>query len=161
MSEPQPGSSSGSRPATFTIKIKTMQPAVHEVEVNPNMTIIQLKDIIEPKVNLVPARQRLIFKGRALQDTQTLLEAGPWQLRVSCNNAHATLTAFDVQDWRLATPCTWWRGLQTRHHRHQVCLLSTPRSSQAQQQPICVLQSLPRQPAQHPDPHLDLSTSAG
>lgn len=59
------------------IKIKTMEPATHELEVPASITIAALKR--EHIANLVDAsadRQRIIYRGRALRDEQTLQAAG-------------------------------------------------------------------------------------
>ena len=71
-----PAPSSGGSPL-IKLKIKTMEPATHELEVPRSITISSLKaDHISALVNAPPERQRIIFRGRALRDEQTLDAAG-------------------------------------------------------------------------------------
>ena len=74
-----PGTSSESVGAAqlMKIKIKTMEPATHELEVPASITIAALKrDHIAILVDASADRQRIIYRGRALRDEQTLQGAG-------------------------------------------------------------------------------------
>ena len=59
------------------LKIKTMEPATYDLEVPRSITIASLKsDHIVSLANAPAERQRIIFRGRALRDEQTLETAG-------------------------------------------------------------------------------------
>ena len=66
----------------ITIRIKCMASSMHEVSAKPQQTISELKTIIakvsflfslSQQLNLTEAGLRLIFQGRLLKDTETLL----------------------------------------------------------------------------------------
>ncbi len=42
------------------------------VETDKNGTVLELKQVIEAKLNVAAAQQRLIYKGRVLKDDSTL-----------------------------------------------------------------------------------------
>ncbi|KAF5836244.1 hypothetical protein DUNSADRAFT_6196, partial [Dunaliella salina] len=65
-------SSSGSR--MIKVKVKTMEPATHEVTLQNQESISDLKDKLVPVVHAPKERLRLIFHGRALGDDQETLE---------------------------------------------------------------------------------------
>ena len=58
--------------AAFTLHLKTLDNATRAVSVRPSMRISELKLLAHPLTDLPPARQRLLFRGRELQDDQTV-----------------------------------------------------------------------------------------
>lgn len=74
----QAAATAAQREETIKIKVKTMQPATYELTVLPGISIAALKrDHLSVMVPDAPAeRQRIIYRGRALRDDQTLREAG-------------------------------------------------------------------------------------
>ncbi|GLC51290.1 hypothetical protein PLESTB_000486500 [Pleodorina starrii] len=59
------------------VKIKTLEPATYEIHVNRQITVADLKVKLEGLVqNAPPGRQRIIYRGRGLQDEHTLQEVG-------------------------------------------------------------------------------------
>lgn len=56
-----------------------MAPATYELQVSKTMTCADLKRELEQKVPEAPVdRQRVIYRGRAIRDDQTLGDAGRW-----------------------------------------------------------------------------------
>ena len=61
----------------INIKVKTMAPATYELRVSKSMTCQDLKRELESNVPDAPVdRQRVIYRGRAVRDDQTLGDAG-------------------------------------------------------------------------------------
>ncbi|OII72328.1 UV excision repair protein RAD23 [Cryptosporidium andersoni] len=59
------------------IKVRTVQNTEHEIEVEGNFTVLQMKQLIEAKNSQMTAsRQKLIFAGRILGDSQTVQDVG-------------------------------------------------------------------------------------
>ncbi|KAL7067625.1 putative UV excision repair protein Rad23 [Cryptosporidium serpentis] len=59
------------------IKVRTVQNTEHEIEVEDNFTVLQIKQLIEAKNSQMTAsRQKLIFAGRILGDSQTVQDIG-------------------------------------------------------------------------------------
>jgi hypothetical protein len=54
------------------VTVKTLDGGVYEVEGGEEMTVGELKEALAPRTGVPAAVQRLIFKGRVLQDTATL-----------------------------------------------------------------------------------------
>jgi len=54
------------------IKIRALTGKEFELTVNPEETILKLKERIEEKEGIAPPQQRLIFSGKAMADTNTL-----------------------------------------------------------------------------------------
>ena len=47
-----------------TLKIKHMTDTVHEVEIDPNQSVLELKKLLEQKTSIPTGEQKLIFKGK-------------------------------------------------------------------------------------------------
>lgn len=58
----------------LNITVKTLDSQNYHFEANDDWTVIQFKEHIQPSVDVLPAEQRLIFCGRALQDDKKLTE---------------------------------------------------------------------------------------
>lgn len=56
----------------FTITIKMIGDAKHQITVNPSMTVLQLKEKIASDLDVSVDRQRLIFSGKVLKDNDKL-----------------------------------------------------------------------------------------
>ena len=61
---------------SFTIRVKTLAPATHDVSVSPTTTVAALKQVVATLTGVPAHRQRLIFRGRVVNDGQTIQEAG-------------------------------------------------------------------------------------
>ena len=61
---------------SFNLRVKTLAPATHEVSVAPSTTVAALKAVVAPLAGCPAHRQRLIFRGRVINDGQTLQELG-------------------------------------------------------------------------------------
>jgi uncharacterized ubiquitin-like protein YukD len=59
-------------PSHFGIKIKTLDNSLHELDISPEMTVKNLKTLIEDKMKVPVPKQRLIFHGKLLLDTEKL-----------------------------------------------------------------------------------------
>ena len=59
---------------TMQIFIKTLKGETFTLDVEPNYTIEQVKEILQHKNGLPPDNQRLIFKGRQLEDEKRLAD---------------------------------------------------------------------------------------
>ncbi|GFH19648.1 ubiquitin-like domain-containing protein, partial [Haematococcus lacustris] len=46
------------------------------IDVEPETTVVELKAILETRAGVPPARQRLIFRGHACNDRQTMRQIG-------------------------------------------------------------------------------------
>lgn len=53
------------------IKVKTLTGKITEIDIEPNDTIMRIKERVEEKEGVPPPQQRLIFGGKALSDEQT------------------------------------------------------------------------------------------
>ncbi|KAF6264040.1 ubiquitin-like protein 1 [Scenedesmus sp. NREL 46B-D3] len=60
----------------MNLKVKLLDQSAHEVDVDANTPISDLKAVLEAALNVPINRQRLIFKGRVLRDESTLQELG-------------------------------------------------------------------------------------
>jgi hypothetical protein len=60
----------------FTIRVQTLAPATHEVSVVPSTTVAALKQTVSTLAGVPAHRQRLIWRGRVIQDAQTLEQLG-------------------------------------------------------------------------------------
>lgn len=49
-----------------TLKIKHMTDNVHEVEIDPESSVLDLKKLLQQKTNIPTNEQKLIFKGSLL-----------------------------------------------------------------------------------------------
>jgi hypothetical protein len=58
----------------ISIKVKTIENKQYEFRLSPTTLILQLKQEIQKSIGLEVSRQKIIFRGRLLQDNQTLLE---------------------------------------------------------------------------------------
>lgn len=56
------------------VTVKTLNSACHEFDLEEGSTVEQLKALIQEKVDIEPARQRLIFLGKVLQNDKLLSE---------------------------------------------------------------------------------------
>jgi len=56
------------------IKIKTLTGRELELTVEPNDTILKLKERIEEKEGIYTNQQRLIYGGRAMADNKTVMD---------------------------------------------------------------------------------------
>lgn len=61
---------------SFTIRVKTLAPATHELSVAPTTSVAALKATLAPLAAVPAHRQRLIWRGRVINDSQTLEELG-------------------------------------------------------------------------------------
>jgi hypothetical protein len=61
---------------SFPLRIKTLEPATHEVSVFPSTTVAALKNVVAALAGVPAHRQRLIWRGRVINDAQTLEELG-------------------------------------------------------------------------------------
>lgn len=57
---------------TITINIKSSGDSKYEITVDPTSTVEDLKVIISAKADVPPERQRLIYSGKVLKDTETV-----------------------------------------------------------------------------------------
>eukprot|EP00775_Hariotina_reticulata_P006009 gene6009-6246_t len=70
------------------LKVKLLDQSVHELEVDPDTPISDVKCLIEALLNVPASRQRLIYKGRVLRDADTVQGLGDHQqLLAALNNA--------------------------------------------------------------------------
>lgn len=60
----------------ITVKIKSLTGNVIEIKLTDDKTIKDLKDLIQTKEGIKPKQQRLIFKGKQLEDESTLQSNG-------------------------------------------------------------------------------------
>ena len=56
------------------IKVKLLNGVCKNIEVEPTMKIIELKQMLEEAEGISPEQQRLIFAGKQLADEKTLQE---------------------------------------------------------------------------------------
>ncbi|GAA5825153.1 hypothetical protein JCM5353_002241 [Sporobolomyces roseus] len=56
------------------IKIKTLTGKEIELDIEPDWAITRIKDALEEKEGIPPAQQRLIYLGKAMEDTKTAAE---------------------------------------------------------------------------------------
>jgi hypothetical protein len=61
---------------SYTIRIKTLVPATHEVSVVPTTTAAALNSVVATITGVPAHRQRLIWRGRVMEDAQTLEQLG-------------------------------------------------------------------------------------
>jgi hypothetical protein len=54
--------------ADFPIQVKTMTGLLHTITVNPDMTVLELKHLIEKIENYTPDQQRIVYSGKQLTD---------------------------------------------------------------------------------------------
>jgi len=57
---------------TFPIQVKTMTGLLHTITVNPSMTVLELKCLIEKIENYTPDQQRIVYCGKQLSDEKQL-----------------------------------------------------------------------------------------
>lgn len=48
----------------INIKIKHMSDTVHDIEVDPKGTVLDVKNLLQQKTNIPAGEQKLIFKGK-------------------------------------------------------------------------------------------------
>eukprot|EP00879_Flechtneria_rotunda_P019981 GHRR01021006.1.p1 GENE.GHRR01021006.1~~GHRR01021006.1.p1 ORF type:complete len:344 (+),score=99.15 GHRR01021006.1:141-1034(+) len=60
----------------ISLKVKLLDQSCHDLNVDPNTLISDLKCLLEAVVNVPINRQRLIYRGRVLRDESTLQELG-------------------------------------------------------------------------------------
>eukprot|EP00882_Tetradesmus_deserticola_P007747 GHRQ01008157.1.p2 GENE.GHRQ01008157.1~~GHRQ01008157.1.p2 ORF type:complete len:152 (+),score=13.28 GHRQ01008157.1:224-679(+) len=58
------------------LKVKLLDQSVHEVDVDADTPISDLKAVLEAALHVPLNRQRLIYRGRVLRDENTLQELG-------------------------------------------------------------------------------------
>lgn len=56
----------------FPIQVKTMTGLLHTITVNPSMTVLELKCLIEKIENYTPDQQRIVYCGKQLSDEKQL-----------------------------------------------------------------------------------------
>jgi len=61
---------------SFTLRVQTLAPATHEVSVFPTTTVAALKNVVAGFAGVPAHRQRLIYRGRVINDEQTLEQCG-------------------------------------------------------------------------------------
>ena len=61
---------------SFTLRVKTLAPATHELTVLPTTTVASLKQLVAGVTGVPAHRARLIWRGRVINDNQTLEELG-------------------------------------------------------------------------------------
>lgn len=59
----------------ISIKIKTLTGRTHTFDVEPDLTIAQLKEMLQEKEGINPVQLRLIHSGRQLNDADTIASA--------------------------------------------------------------------------------------
>jgi hypothetical protein len=57
---------------TFTIQVKSMTGRLHAITVNPSMTVLELKCLIEKVEHYSPDQQRIVYCGKQLSDEKQL-----------------------------------------------------------------------------------------
>ena len=57
---------------SFQIYVKTLMGTTYTLDVNQGNTIYQVKEMVQTETGVSPARQRLIFAGKVLEDGRTL-----------------------------------------------------------------------------------------
>jgi len=57
---------------TFTIQVKSMTGRLHAITVNPSMTVLELKCLIEKVEQYAPDQQRIVYCGKQLSDEKQL-----------------------------------------------------------------------------------------
>lgn len=57
---------------SYQIFVKTLMGTTYTLDVNQNNTIYQVKVMVQTRIGVPPARQRLIFAGKQLEDGRTL-----------------------------------------------------------------------------------------
>ena len=57
---------------TFTIQVKSMTGRLHPITVNPSMTVLELKSLIEKVEQYAPDQQRIVYCGKQLSDEKQL-----------------------------------------------------------------------------------------
>jgi hypothetical protein len=61
---------------SYTIRVKTLVPATHQVSVVPSTTSSALKQVVATITSVPAHRQRLIWRGRVMEDAQTMEQLG-------------------------------------------------------------------------------------
>jgi hypothetical protein len=56
----------------FTIQVKSMTGRLHAITVNPSMTVLELKSLIEKVEQYAPDQQRIVYSGKQLSDEKQL-----------------------------------------------------------------------------------------
>jgi hypothetical protein len=58
------------------LNLKSLTGKMYDIEVDDNSTVTELKQKIEEQYSFPVSQQNLVFTGKVLIDSQTLIEAG-------------------------------------------------------------------------------------
>ena len=58
------------------VNVKTVKSENYSVECNPNSKVIEIKEDIQRQIGVEPESQKLIYKGKHLDNQKTLEELG-------------------------------------------------------------------------------------
>ena len=101
---------------TFPIQVKTMTGLLHTITVNPSMTVLELKCLIEKVEQYAPDQQRIVYGGKQLSDEKQLKDY-PIQadvtihliIRLRGGMYHETSARKDNE----LLQCTIWKEIET------------------------------------------------
>lgn len=127
------------------ITVKTLKGETHTFDVEPTLTIMELKVLIQGKLNVEPDAQKLIFKGKHLENPNTLADFQIVDgdcIIVMMQKKHTTAPAQEIAPPKPTVPAP------------QPAPVVTP--PPAPQPPINLPHPAPGAPAHPPQPHVQL-----